>query len=107
MTTLIFNTDKALGLIIAVVVTVALVQDRDGGKLVFTNVQNQLRLEKVWAAHSVMTEATEANFLPGPRNIVRGKWRLFFETRARKGWWSCLDVELSSVPLDDLTVVAC
>ena len=38
-----------LGLIIAVVVTVASVQDRDGGKLVFSSVQGQPRLEKVWA----------------------------------------------------------
>ncbi len=38
-----------LGLIIAVVVTVASVQDRDGGKLVFASAQNQPRLEKVWA----------------------------------------------------------
>ena len=38
-----------LGLIIAVVVTVASVQDRDGGKLVFAAAQEQPRLEKVWA----------------------------------------------------------
>jgi len=38
-----------LGLIIAVVVTVASVQDRDGGKLVFSSAQDQPRLEKVWA----------------------------------------------------------
>jgi len=38
-----------LGLIIAVVVTVASVQDRDGGKLVFASVGDQPRLEKVWA----------------------------------------------------------
>ena len=38
-----------LGLIIAVVVTVASVQDRDGGKLVFAGAQEQPRLEKVWA----------------------------------------------------------
>lgn len=38
-----------LGLIIAVVVTVASVQDRDGGKLVFSGAQEQPRLEKVWA----------------------------------------------------------
>ena len=38
-----------LGLMIAVVVTVASVQDRDGGKLVFSSVGVQPRLEKVWA----------------------------------------------------------
>jgi len=38
-----------LGLMIAVVVTVASVQDRDGGKLVFSSVGDQPRLEKVWA----------------------------------------------------------
>jgi putative transposase len=38
-----------LGLIIAVVVTAASVQDRDGGKLVFASAQGQPRLEKVWA----------------------------------------------------------
>ena len=38
-----------LGLIIAVVVTVASVQDRDGGKLVFSSVGDEPRLEKVWA----------------------------------------------------------
>jgi len=38
-----------LGLIIAVVVTVASVQDRDGGKLVFSSAGDQPRLEKVWA----------------------------------------------------------
>jgi putative transposase len=38
-----------LGLIIAVVVTVASVQDRDGGRLVFSSIQGQPRLEKVWA----------------------------------------------------------
>ena len=38
-----------LGLIIAVVITVASVQDRDGGKLVFASANKQPRLEKVWA----------------------------------------------------------
>jgi putative transposase len=38
-----------LGLIIAVVITVASVQDRDGGKLVFAGTGLQPRLEKVWA----------------------------------------------------------
>ena len=38
-----------LGLIIAVVVTVASVQDRDGAKLVFADAASQPRLEKVFA----------------------------------------------------------
>jgi putative transposase len=38
-----------LGLIMAVVVTAASVQDRDGGKLVFAGAQEQPRLAKVWA----------------------------------------------------------
>ncbi len=38
-----------LGLIIAVVVTVASVQDRDGAKLVFASAAGQQRLAKVWA----------------------------------------------------------
>lgn len=38
-----------LGLIVAVVVTAASVQDRDGAKLVLENVKNDSRLEKIWA----------------------------------------------------------
>ena len=38
-----------LGLIIAVVVTLASVQDRDGAKQVFASAADQPRLEKVWA----------------------------------------------------------
>lgn len=38
-----------LGLIIAVVITAASVQDRDGAKLVFADATAQTRLEKVWA----------------------------------------------------------
>ncbi len=38
-----------LGLIIAVVVTIASVQDRDGAKLLFADATGQTRLEKVWA----------------------------------------------------------
>lgn len=38
-----------LGLIITAVITVASVQDRDGGKLVFASTGLQPRLEKVWA----------------------------------------------------------
>lgn len=38
-----------LGLLIAVVVTVASVQDRDGAKLVFSSANHQTDLRKVWA----------------------------------------------------------
>ena len=38
-----------LGLIIAIVVTVASVQDRDGAKFVFADATDQSRLQKVWA----------------------------------------------------------
>ena len=38
-----------LGLLIAVVITVASVQDRDGAKLVFAAARGEIRLEKVWA----------------------------------------------------------
>lgn len=53
-----------LGLIIAVVITVASVQDRDGGKLVFESAQDQPRLKKVWADGGYRGEFitwTEAN----------------------------------------------
>lgn len=45
-----------LGLIIAVVVTVASVQDRDGGKLVFSSAGGQPRLVIVWADGSYRGE---------------------------------------------------
>lgn len=38
-----------LGLLIAVVITAASVQDRDGAKLVFAAARSETRLEKVWA----------------------------------------------------------
>ena len=38
-----------LGLLIAVVITAASVQDRDGAKLVFAAARGETRLEKVWA----------------------------------------------------------
>ncbi len=38
-----------LGLLIAVVVTAASVQDRDGAKLVFEDARGETRLEKIWA----------------------------------------------------------
>ncbi len=38
-----------LGLLIAVVITAASVQDRDGAKLVFAAVRSETRLEKIWA----------------------------------------------------------
>jgi putative transposase len=38
-----------LGLLIAVVVTAASVQDRDGAKLVFEEARSETRLEKIWA----------------------------------------------------------
>ena len=38
-----------LGLLIAVVITAASVQDRDGAKLVFAAARNETRLEKIWA----------------------------------------------------------
>lgn len=38
-----------LGLLIAVVVTAASVQDRDGAKLVFEEARGETRLEKIWA----------------------------------------------------------
>ena len=38
-----------LGLLIAVVITAASVQDRDGAKLVFAEACGETRLEKVWA----------------------------------------------------------
>ena len=38
-----------LGLLIAVVITAASVQDRDGAKLVFQEAVGETRLEKIWA----------------------------------------------------------
>lgn len=38
-----------LGLLIAVVITAASVQDRDGAKLVFEEARGETRLEKIWA----------------------------------------------------------
>ena len=40
---------ETLGLLIAVVITAASVQDRDGAKLVFAAARGETRLEKIWA----------------------------------------------------------
>ena len=62
-----------LGLVITVVITAASVQDRDGAKLVFANVDDETRLEKVWADGGYRGELvgwTEANH-PWELEIVK------------------------------------
>lgn len=54
-----------LGLLIAVVITAASVQDRDGAKLVFAAARGETRLEKVWADggyQGQLVEATKQEF---------------------------------------------
>jgi len=54
-----------LGLLIAVVITAASVQDRDGAKLVFAAARGETRLEKIWADggyQGQLVEATKQEF---------------------------------------------
>jgi putative transposase len=62
-----------LGLVIAVVVTVASVQDRDGAKLVFSSANDHSELQKVWAdsAYSGKLVAWTKDHCPWELEIVK------------------------------------
>jgi putative transposase len=49
-----------LGLLIAVVITAASVQDRDGARLVFAEARGETRLKKVWAAGGYAGQLVES-----------------------------------------------